>query len=179
MTRTTFRHGWTALVLIAAGGSSPALAQTIGGQNPAGPAVSPYLNLARPGTLPGINYYGLVQPQMQFQSSISNLQQNQMGLVQSVTTGGSVGSGPVTTGHPVMFGNYSHYYRPPATAGGAGLGTLAAQQNFTNRGMMLSPARFLGGMTSTGLGGISTSGLAPGISPVANPSGSSSQLYPR
>src|ERR1700678_234592 len=39
------------------------------------PAFSPYLNLNRGGTSAAINYYGLVRPQIDFQNSINNLQQ--------------------------------------------------------------------------------------------------------
>lgn len=152
----------TALILGIAGSTHPALAQTIGGApSPSGPAISPYLNLMRPATLPGINYYGLVQPQMQFQSAISNLQQNQASLLQTVTTGGAGADQPLTTGHPAAFGNYLHYYPMRGTSG---FGTLPGQQNLQNQRMMYSPLRGLGGAgTSTGLGGLSTGGMGPGV----------------
>ena len=50
------------------------------------PAVSPYLNLLRPGTNPAINYFGLVKPIVDYNSSINNLQQ-QVSDVASPSTG--------------------------------------------------------------------------------------------
>jgi hypothetical protein len=42
------------------------------GAPPAPPTVSPYLNLLRGGAPAGVNYYGLVRPQMYFQNSIQD-----------------------------------------------------------------------------------------------------------
>ncbi len=39
------------------------------------PVLSPYMNLARPGTNPAINYFGLVRPQIQTGQNLQNLQQ--------------------------------------------------------------------------------------------------------
>src|SRR5262245_20324517 len=39
------------------------------------PPVSPYLSLFRQGSPPGVNYYNLVRPQIEFNSSIQQLQQ--------------------------------------------------------------------------------------------------------
>ncbi len=39
-----------------------------------GPAVSPYLNLLRRGTSPGVNYYGIVKPQLDMQNALRGLQ---------------------------------------------------------------------------------------------------------
>ena len=71
------------------------------------PPVSPYLNLLRPGTSPGINYYGLVRPQIDFQNSVQALQ-SQFGYAQQAA--GLQTGDPGTTGHPVYFLNYSAYF---------------------------------------------------------------------
>jgi hypothetical protein len=87
------------------------------------PPLSPYLNLNRVGAPPAINYYNLVQPQVQFGSSIVGLQQQQGVLQTEIAAGG----GPTTalpTGHSVAFGNLSHFYsqRGLAGVGGGGVG---------------------------------------------------------
>jgi hypothetical protein len=71
------------------------------------PAVSPYLNLLRPGTSPAINYYGLVRPQADFLNSVQALQA-QFGYAQQAAglQAGEVG----TTGHSVFFLNYNAYF---------------------------------------------------------------------
>ena len=71
------------------------------------PPVSPYLNLLRPGTSPGINYYGLVRPQVDFLNSVQALQ-SQFGYAQQAAglPAGDLG----TTGHPVFFLNYNAYF---------------------------------------------------------------------
>jgi hypothetical protein len=159
-----------ALAASAFSGSS-VLAQTLGGQNPSGPAVSPYLNLMRAGAPLGVNYYDLVRPQIQFRSAISNLQRSQAGLIQGLTTGGSAADSAVMTGHPVMFGNYSHYFPGQGTSGGLGAsGGLQGQRNLQYQRTMYSPLRYLGGMgTGTGLGGISNTGMSPGVNRGSTP----------
>jgi hypothetical protein len=79
------------------------------------PPVPAILNLNRFGAPPGLNYYNIVQPQVQAQAAIAQLQQQQ-------TQYGATAVGPgaaLSTGHPVFFGNYSHFY---ATRGLAGVG---------------------------------------------------------
>lgn len=78
------------------------------GYNPQQPTYSPYLNLARPGNV-GLNYYGLVRPEVNFRNSIGGLQQDVNTLNQPYTD-------PTTpntflyTGHASQFNNLSHYY---------------------------------------------------------------------
>ncbi len=154
-----------AAVLTTVFSGNSALAQTIGGQNPSGPPVSPYLNLMRLGATPGINYYDLVRPQLQIQSAISNLQQNQASLIQGLAMGGNGADTLVTTGHAATFGNYSHYFPGQASSGGINaVGGLAGQRNLQNQRQLYSPVRSLGGMnTGTGFGGISNTGMSPGV----------------
>lgn len=49
-------------------------------QPPLRPTISPYLNLLRNNVPAYQNYYGLVQPQMQAQAAINNLQNQVLGL---------------------------------------------------------------------------------------------------
>jgi hypothetical protein len=97
-----------------AGAGSPALAQTPFGGNLYQPPVSPYLNILRTGAPPALNYYNIVQPQFQFGNQISQLQMSQQQL-----PGAALGT---TTGHPVQFGSYLHYY---SRGIGVGTGTLS------------------------------------------------------
>jgi hypothetical protein len=74
---------------------------------------------------PAINYFGIIQPQVQTAQQLQNLQ---FALTQPLNSGQPLsGTGvPVqnqavtTAGHPVMFMNYSYYY--PIYGGGAGGG---------------------------------------------------------
>src|SRR5947208_2204631 len=111
------RFGAAALALAVASAGAPARAQAPSFGVPNQPPVAPILNLNRLGAPPGVNYYNIVQPQVQFQSAISQLQQQTTQLQYAAT---AVGPGAnLATGHPVFYGNYSHYY---ATRGLAGVG---------------------------------------------------------
>jgi hypothetical protein len=143
-----------ALVLLAAGSAaSTARAQTFYGGNIT-PPVSPYVNLTRGGAPFGVNYYNIVQPQLQFQSEISQLQQ-QSRQFQSVVGG----TGPLTTGHPAMFGDRLHYF-PARTTGGlispttniTGLGGQQGLTQLQNVTTQNSPGQNLG-RPPTGLPG--------------------------
>ncbi len=133
------------LVLAALGVAAQARAQypaTSGRPYPTSPAVSPYLNLARPGN-PAINYYGLVRPQNDFRNSISQLQQqvavNQasMAAMQDTTLSG--------TGHPTRFMNYSAYFMNfTGTAGGGHGGAQAQQTPAAGTGIGRPPAHGTG-----------------------------------
>jgi hypothetical protein len=74
------------------------------GQPP--PGYSPYLNLARPGN-PGMNYYGLVRPQVEFRSDLTRLQRNTTRLQTDL---GQVAGGDLATGHPAAFMYFGGYY---------------------------------------------------------------------
>jgi hypothetical protein len=100
------------------------------------PAVSPYLNLLRPGNSAGVNYYGLVKPQQEFRNNIQNLQQ-QVSDNQTAITGLDNTIGP-TTGHSTMFLNTGGYFSggPGRTGGGAlrpGAPTTGARPTTTRR----------------------------------------------
>lgn len=106
-----------ALALLMSGLLHQAHAQTIQGYINQ-PPVSPYLNILRGGAPAGVNYYNLVQPQLQFYSAINQLQvqQQQQGVLSTNAAGALI------TGHPIQFSNLSHYYPPTGFGirGGAG-----------------------------------------------------------
>jgi hypothetical protein len=73
------------------------------------PVVSPYINLLRAGSPPAINYYGLVRPQAQYNTSIQQLQQ-QTASNQAALGEVEANVGVPATGHTTAFLNYSHYF---------------------------------------------------------------------
>jgi hypothetical protein len=72
------------------------------------PAVSPYLNLLRPGTNQATNYYGLVRPQIDTRNSIQSLQ-SQVNDLSAGSSTDAVGT-ELSTGHAVQFMNTSKYF---------------------------------------------------------------------
>ena len=92
------------------------------------PAVSPYLNLLRPGNSAGLNYYNLVKPQVEFRNHIQNLQQ-QVTTNQTAITDLANAAIP-TTGHATSFLNTGGYFAGggsrPGGAGGARPGGAGA-----------------------------------------------------
>ncbi len=90
-----------------------------------GPTFSPYLNLNRSGTQAGINYFGLVRPQLQTNQQLQNLQ-NQQALLANELGGGAIVPGqpvPVsTTGHPVYYFDYARYFPLQGLSNGGGAG---------------------------------------------------------
>jgi hypothetical protein len=103
------------VAVILAGGfcAQRASAQGVYGGRPgtpyAPPPYSPYLNLLRPGIPVYQNYYGLVRPELEFRGGIQGLQQ-QVNTVGSLAAADAAALGLPTTGHPIQFMNYSHYY---------------------------------------------------------------------
>jgi hypothetical protein len=88
--------------------------------------LSPFLNLNRPGN-PGVNYFGLVRPQLDTTKQLQTLQYQQQLLAQ-MGLGVPLPDGTVApysnTGHATSFVNYSHYYYQPLGSTGAGTGTV-------------------------------------------------------
>jgi hypothetical protein len=80
-------------------------ASQVRGQPPSS-GYSPYLNLVRPGS-PGMNYYGLVRPEVEFRNNLQQLQRNTTRLQSqfSQATGGDL-----STGHPSAFMYYGGFY---------------------------------------------------------------------
>ena len=105
MTKQTWRAPLAILGLLMAGIGSQAHAQL----SPFGPLqspVSPYQNINRLGANPAVNWFTIVQPEIQFNNALGALALGQGNLAGAIT-GSLLGE---TTGHPSMFGNYSHYY---------------------------------------------------------------------
>ena len=80
------------------------------------PVVSPYLNLARGGN-PAVNYYGLVRPQMDAQRAVQQLQSGTAAPASSLPM-----DAMPTSGHPVQFMNFSHYFNNNVGGGLSGRG---------------------------------------------------------
>ncbi len=70
------------------------------------PALSPYLNLDRPGN-PGINYYGLVRPQFQVQGALQKLSNSVNSLESNQAPAQDI---PLQTGHASSFMTQSKYF---------------------------------------------------------------------
>jgi hypothetical protein len=85
-------------------------------QNPyVRPPISPYLNLNRGGN-PAINYFGLVQPQLQTTEQLQMLQMQQTQMAQlgfGGTDPNAAAPGITASGHHANFFNYGHYFGPP------------------------------------------------------------------
>jgi hypothetical protein len=95
------------LVVLLSAGAARAQPQ-FGGQqmSPYGrPVISPYLNLFRPGNL-GINYFGLVRPQIEAREAFEQLR-----ITSQLPPTGSDPQSPIPiTGHRTTFGNYQAYF---------------------------------------------------------------------
>lgn len=72
------------------------------------PPFSPYLNLALPGNV-GINYFGLVRPELAYNSQIQQLQLQESQNLSLLTAPQTNPNVPIT-GVPSGFMNFSHYY---------------------------------------------------------------------
>ena len=86
--------------------SSMARAQAL---RPIGAApISPYLNLARPGINPAINYFGSVRPQLTYNAAINTLEQQVTASRVAITA--AENQAVPQTGHPIYFLNYQRYF---------------------------------------------------------------------
>jgi hypothetical protein len=109
-------RAWVAVYLVAALGWTAGAQQPRVGP-PARPAVSPYLNLLRPGNSPGVNYYGLVRPQNEFRNSLQGLgQQVSANRAMIDDLAEQPDASLPATGHRVTYLNTRGYY--PLSAGG-------------------------------------------------------------
>jgi hypothetical protein len=76
--------------------------------NPANrPAVSPYINLLRGGSSGGVNYYGLVKPDIEFRGAI---QRNQQQIAAGQQSYSELTAGLLTTGHPTRYMTHWNYF---------------------------------------------------------------------
>ena len=82
------------------------------------PAVSPYVNLLRPGSDPAVNYFGIVRPEIDYQRAIQQLQQGEATL--SSQQQDLTGAVLRPTGHATGFMTQSRYFMTAGTRGTAG-----------------------------------------------------------
>ncbi len=108
------RTSWLAVgvVVLVLAGSVHAQPYVRPQTNPFGtPAISPYLNLARPGA-PGLNYFNLVQPQLE-----TNNQLQQLEIANQHTTAALQADAlnpnrlVADTGHTTSFMSYNQYFQ--------------------------------------------------------------------
>jgi hypothetical protein len=134
MKHSTVLVGWLLVVGAAMGiGSQEAHAQFpysgTGSAGSSGSGYSPYLNLLRQGGSLSQNYFGLVRPELNFQSSIGALGQKVAQDQQSISN--LQFSNLPTTGHQAMFQNLGGYFQ----SRGGGAGTTTNTQNRTGTGL--------------------------------------------
>jgi hypothetical protein len=87
------------------------------------PVVSPYINLNRQGSSPGVNYYGIVRPELNYQNSINQLQVQQAATEQQLQSAQQQqAAGLPVTGHPTGFQTHHRFFRTSGARGGAGSG---------------------------------------------------------
>jgi hypothetical protein len=116
--------GWCSLV-----GSSSAQAQQYPGYPGYSPlqrpGFSPYLNLLRPDVNPAINYYGLVQPQLNAANAIQNLQYQQF---YSQSQQASAANTLPPTGQGAGFQTQGRYFQNQGSGGAIVSSTAPPQQ---------------------------------------------------
>jgi hypothetical protein len=115
--------------------------------------ISPYININRFGASPAVNYFNIVQPQLQFNAAIDQLGVQQGALGQSMNSMAN-NPGGMTTGHPVMYGNYLWFYNSRGV-GGMGMGGMGGM----GMGGMGMGGMGMGGM---GMGGMGMGGMGMG-----------------
>ena len=143
--KRTGRNAVVFLAVLTIGMTSRADAQIVG---PYQPPISPYINIRRAGAPAAVNWFNIVQPQLAFNEAIGQLQMQQTSLGQAMASSSALG---MTTGHPVSFGNYSHYYRMGGIGtGGGGMGGM---------GMGGMGGMGMGGMGGMGMGGMGMMGM--------------------
>lgn len=152
------------------GGGAPGGSSLGGGigSAPTSGGFSPYLNLNRGGNTAALNYYGIIRPQMNFQSSLQSLSQQQQ------QTAGMMQDDPLMPGIVVgtrpRFLNTSGYFlninggTAPGMAGGAAAGPGGqTQSGFGTGPQSTATGSGLGaGGFGSGTGGSSGLGTSPG-----------------
>jgi hypothetical protein len=99
---------------------------------PSQPAVSPYVNLLRSGSSPGVNYYGIVRPQEEFRNSFLRLQQDfNTQQTQPSPYGPLDTSGLPPTGHAAQFNTQARYFMTNGAQGSRTSGTNASSAGAT------------------------------------------------
>jgi hypothetical protein len=103
------------------------------------PAVSPWINLTRPGGSPVQNYYGQVRPQFQAYNAFQNQAQfdayTQMAINEQQQINQQLAQGPLplTTGHTATYMNYGHYYPRLTNPTGSRMGVGTPQMPMGRR----------------------------------------------
>ncbi len=147
------------------------------------PTFSPYINLLRDNGSPGLNYFGLVRPQLEFAQQNQQLGQNFQALQmqqgqQMRMTGGYGYSQLGVTGHPVVFnsfggGRFGGGYTG-AAAGGGGFGGggqgggFGAQGGGLNGGFNQFGGQGIAGPGGAGFGFSGVSGHAAQFGGIGN-----------
>ncbi|MCI0379608.1 MAG: hypothetical protein L0215_18525 [Gemmataceae bacterium] len=94
------------------------------------PTVSPYLNLARRGSNPAINYYNLVKPEFAFRSALKQLEEDARETDQTISELREASEQLPATGHAAGFQNHLKYF---GNLGSSSRGTPRAQFTTTPR----------------------------------------------
>jgi hypothetical protein len=107
--------------------AGPARAQTAVrpgvGSPPAAPTVSPYINLLRSGNSAAANYFGLVRPQLETNTSLQSLQQQVLTGPNRLPTEPGLPEDVFITGHAAVFMNTGGFFQSSI----GGLGGLRSQ----------------------------------------------------
>jgi hypothetical protein len=110
MARTGVWFAVAAVVLVCAGEWCSAQQPAPGVLGPPRPTFSPYLNLARRDVDPGVNYYGIVRPQIATANALRSLQQQAAPSVLPAVNQPAVDPGLPITGQPTYFLNTGGYF---------------------------------------------------------------------
>jgi hypothetical protein len=120
------------------------------------PAVSPYLSLFRQGSPPAVNYYNLVRPQIDYNSSIQQLQQqvgvNRQGIADLQTAPYRANPALPPTGFVPQFQSQRSYFMTYSGVGGTGLGGTGMGGGIPNRGTGRAGVTLPGAMGVPALG---------------------------
>ena len=133
--------------------AAPLVAQPQPRATPTRPVFSPYLNLLGGTGNPGLNYYGIVRPQMQLQQQFNQLQQ------QTNQQFAALGQSADAQLDPLMSGAYL----PPTGGTVSVFGSTAGYFGRIPTGNMVSGTSRFGSGGGGGLGGLSGMGGAGGF----------------
>jgi hypothetical protein len=125
------RLTWTTLILMVGLFSTPEAAQAQYTNPNSRARVSPYLNLLRGGAAPGVNYYALVRPDIEYRASINQLAQQTQANQQAIATGldaiNASTAGAFITGTAVGFQTHGSFFQNIGSAGQLGFGIGGGQ----------------------------------------------------
>jgi hypothetical protein len=125
------------------------------------PAYSPYLNLLRGGAPLYQNYYGLVRPEQDFRSALSQLQQpGGLGYPDQAYAPGPANF--YVTGHPAVFLNTEGYFPGNGSVANSGIGGIRPNSINTSTGFNFGGLGNSGNYTN--LGNPNVSNFSPSLS---------------